>query len=197
MLLLKCCTQYFSKFAKLSRGQRSGKGQFSFQSQRRAMPNNIQTTVQLCSFCMIAQLCSKSFKQGFNSIWTKNFQMYKLGLEKAEESEIKLPPFTGSWRKQGNSTKTSTSASLITVKPLRVCITTNYKKFLKRWEYQTTWPAFWEIYMQVKKQYLELDMEQQSGSKLGKEYIKAVYWHHAYLMSMQITSWEMQGWMTH
>ena len=51
--------------------------------------------------------------------------------------------------------------------------------------------------MQVKKQQLELDMEQQSGSKLGKEYIKAVYWHPAYLMYMQITSWEMQGWMTH
>ena len=51
--------------------------------------------------------------------------------------------------------------------------------------------------MQVKKQQLELDMEQQSGSKLGKEYIKAVYCHPAYLSYMQITSWEMQGWMTH
>ena len=48
-------------------------------------------------------------------------------------------------------------------------------KFWKRWEYQTTWPASWEIYMQVKKQQLELDMEQQTSSKLGKEYIKAVY----------------------
>ena len=48
-------------------------------------------------------------------------------------------------------------------------------KFWKRWEYQTTWPASWEIYMQVKKQQLELDMEWQTSSKLGKEYIKAVY----------------------
>ena len=69
------------------------------------------------------------------------------------------------------------------------------QKILQRWEYQTTWPASWEIYMQVKK--LEPDMEQQTGSKSGKEYIKAVYCHPAYLTSMQSTSWEMLGWMEH
>ena len=58
-------------------------------------------------------------------------------------------------------------------KPLSVWIMTNYGKFLKRWEYQTTLPASWEICMQVKKQQLEPDMKQQSGSKLGKEYVKA------------------------
>ena len=57
----------------------------------------------------------------------------------------------------------------------------------------TTWPAFWEICMQVKKQQLELDMEQQTGSKLGKEYIKAVYHHPAYLAYMQSTLCEMLG----
>ena len=55
-------------------------------------------------------------------------------------------------------------------------------ELLKRWEYQTTWPACWEICMQVKKQQLELDMEKQTGSKLGKEYVKAVYCHPAYLI---------------
>ena len=54
-------------------------------------------------------------------------------------------------------------------------ITTNCGKFWKRWEYQTTWPASWESHMQVKKQQLEMDIEQQTGSKLGKEYVKAVY----------------------
>ena len=68
-------------------------------------------------------------------------------------------------------------------------------KILKE-EYQTTWPASWEIYMQVKKQQLELDMEQQTGSKLGKEYVKAVYCHLAYLTSLQSTSCEMPGWST-
>ena len=61
------------------------------------------------------------------------------------------------------------------LKPLTVWITTNSGKFLKRWEYQTTWPASWEICMKVKKQQLEPDMEQWTDSKLGKEYIKAVY----------------------
>ena len=56
-----------------------------------------------------------------------------------------------------------------------VWITINCGKFWKRWEYQTTWPASWETYMQVSKQQLELDMEQQTGSKLEKEYIKTVY----------------------
>ena len=61
----------------------------------------------------------------------------------------------------------------------------NFGKFFKRWEYQTTWPASWEICMQVKKQLLELDMEEQTGSKLGKEYVKDVYCHPAYLIFMQ------------
>ena len=54
-------------------------------------------------------------------------------------------------------------------------------KFLKRWEYQTTWPASWEISMQAKKQKLESDMEQWTGSKLEKEYVKVVYCHPTYL----------------
>ena len=59
-------------------------------------------------------------------------------------------------------------------KPLTVWITTDCGKFLKRLEYQNTWPASWEICMQVRQQQLELDMEQQTGSKWGKEYVKAV-----------------------
>ena len=82
-------------------------------------------------------------------------------------------------------------------KPLTVWITTNCGKFLKSWEYQTTLPASWEICLQVKKQQLELDMEQQTGSKLGKEYVKAAYCHPAYLTYMQSTSREMPGWMKH
>ena len=83
------------------------------------------------------------------------------------------------------------------LKPLTVWIITNCGKFLERWDYQTTLPASWEICMQVKKQQLELDMEQQTASKLGNKYIKAVYCHSAYLTYMQSTSWEMLGWMKH
>ena len=64
-------------------------------------------------------------------------------------------------------------------------------KILQRWEYQTTLPASWEICMQVKKQQLELDREQQTGSKFGKEYVKAEYCHPAYLTYVQSTSCEM------
>ena len=60
-----------------------------------------------------------------------------------------------------------------------------------------TLPASWEMCMQVKKQQLEPDMEQWTGSKLEKEYIKALYCHPAYLTSMQSTSWEMLGWKKH
>jgi len=86
--------------------------------------------------------------------------MFKLELEKAEEPEIKLPTSAGSSKKQESSIKTSISALLTMPKPLTVWITTNGGKFFKRWEYQTTSPASWEIYMRVKKQQLELDMEQ-------------------------------------
>ena len=123
--------------------------------------------------------------------------MFKLDLEKAEEQEVKLPTSIGSLKKQESSRKTSTSALLTMPKPLAVWITTNYGKFFKRWEYQTTSPTSLEICMQVKKQQLELDMEQQNGSKLGKEYVKAVYCHPACSTYMQSTSCEMLGWMKH
>ena len=70
-------------------------------------------------------------------------------------------------------------------------------KFWKRWAYQTTWPASWETWMQVRKQQFELDMEQQTGSKWEKEYVKAVYCHPAYLTYMQSTSCETLGWRKH
>ena len=113
--------------------------------------------------------------------------MFKVVLEKAEEPGIKLPTSVGSSKKQESSRKTPTSAFLTTSKTLTVWITTNCGKFFKRWEYQTL-PASSEIYMQVKRQQLELDMEQQTGSKSGKEYIKAAYCHPAYLTYMQSTS---------
>ena len=123
--------------------------------------------------------------------------MLKLDLEKIEEAQIKLPISVGSSKKQESSRKTSTSALLTMPKPLIVWITTNCGKFFKRQKYQTTGPASWEICMPVKKQQLEPDMEQQTGPKSGKEYVKAVYCHPAYLTYMQSTSCEMPGWMKH
>ena len=158
-MLWKCCTQYGSKFGKLSSGQRTRKGQFSFQSQRKAMPKNSHITMQLHSSHMLVKKCSKFSKPGFSNMWIVNFQMFKLVLQKAEEPEIKLPTSAGSLKKQESSRNSSVSALLSMWKPLSVWITINCGKFWKRWEYQTTWPDSWETYMQVRKQQLELYME--------------------------------------
>ena len=114
----------------------------------------------------VCKECSKFSKWGFKSKWTENVHMFKLDLEKPEEPEIKLPTsVVGSSKKWGSSRKTSNSAILTVPKPWTMWSTTNCGKFLKGWEYQTTWPASWEICMHVRKQQLELDMEQQTGSK--------------------------------
>ena len=159
-MLWKCCTHCARKFGKLTNGHRTGKGKFSCQSQRKPMPKNAQTTAQLHASHMLVKSCSKFSKPGFSNMWTVNFQMFKLVLEKAEKPEIKLPTSAGSSKKQESSRKTSICASLTMPKPLTVWITINCGKFFKRWEYQDTWPASWETYMQVRKQQLELDMEQ-------------------------------------
>ena len=122
--------------------------------------------------------------------------MFKLGLEKAEEPEIKSPTSAGSWKKQESSRKTSISALLTMPKPLTVWITTNCGKFLKRWEYQTTLPASWETCTGQ-----EATVRAGHGTtdwfQIGKEYVKAAYCHSAYLTSMQSTSWETLGWRKH
>ena len=120
-----------------------------------------------------------------------NFQMFKLVFKKAEEPEIKLPTSVGKAREFQ--------------KNIYFCFIDYAKAFdcvdhRKLWKIpkemdQTTWPASWEICMQVRKQQLELDMEQQTDSKLGKKYVKAVYCHPAYLTYMQSTPWETLGWM--
>ena len=154
-MLWKCCTQHASKFGKLSSCLRTGKGQFSFQSQRKAMPKNAQTTAQLHSSHMLVNWCSKISKPCFNNTWTVNFQMFKLDLEKTEEPEIKLLTSIRSSKKQGSSRKISTSALLTMPKPLTVWITINCGRFFKRWEYQTTLLASSEICMQIKKPDME------------------------------------------
>ena len=83
------------------------------------------------------------------------FQMFKLVLEKAEEPEINMPTSAGSSKKQESSRKTSISALLTMPKPLTVRITINCGKFWRRWDYQTTGPASWETYIQVRKQQLQ------------------------------------------
>ena len=151
MMLWKCCTQYASTFGKLSSGHRTGKVlPFSFQSQRKAMSKNAQTTAQLHSSHMLVKKCSKFSKPGFSNTRTVKFQMFKLPLEKAEE-QWSNDQHLLDHQKIKSSRKTSISALLIMLKPLTVWITINCGKFWKRWEYQTSWLASWETCMQVRK----------------------------------------------
>ena len=98
-MLLKCSTRYASKFGKLSSGHRTGKKSVFIPISKKgnAKERSNYRTNALISHA--SKVCSKSFKLSFNSIWTKNFQIYKLDLDKAEEPEIKLPTFTGSYKK--------------------------------------------------------------------------------------------------
>ena len=162
MMLWKCCTQYASKFGKLSSGHRTGKRSVFIPIPKKG---NAKECSNYRTIALISHVSKVILKILFSNTWTMSFQMFKLVLEKAEEPEIKLPTSAGSSKKQESSRETCISASLTMPKPLTVWITINCGKFWKRWEYQTTWPASWETYMQVRKQQLELDMKQQTGSK--------------------------------
>ena len=149
MMLLKCCTQCASKFGKLSSSHRTRKGQLSFQSQRRAMPKNIQTTAWLHSFHMLARLRSKIFwarlqqyvnqelpdvQGGFRKGWGTRDQIANLCwiIEKAREFQKNI-------------------CFIDYAKTFGLCGSQQTGKFWKRWEYQTTLPASWETCMWVKK----------------------------------------------
>ena len=110
-------------------------------------------------------------------MWTENFQMFKLDLEKGRGTRDQIASIRWIIEKAREFQKNI----YFYAKPLNVWITTNCGNFLQRWEYQTTLSASWEISAQVKKQELEPDLEQQTGSKLGEKYIKVVYCHRAYL----------------
>ena len=148
---------------------------FSFQSQRTAMPKK-------CSnYCSIAILHTSKVMLKILQARLQQYVNYEL-------------PYVEAGFRKSRGTRDQT-ASLTTPKPL--WITTNCGKFFRRWKYQTALPISWEICMQIKKQRLELNMEQQTGSKLGKEYIKDVYCHPTYFTYMQSTSCEMPGLMKH
>ena len=132
-------------------------------------------------------------------MWTMNFQVFKLDLEKAEEPAIK---FNICWiiKKAREFQKNIYFYFIDYIKWCRFwwcwwCGSQQTGKFFTKWEYQTSSPASWEICMLVKKQQLEPDIEQ-SCSKSGMEYAKSVYCHHSYLTYIKSTSWKMLGWQS-
>ena len=144
----------------------TGLGKVSFHSNSKkgnAKECSNYHTVALISHASKVML--KILQPGFSNTWTVNSLVFKLVLEKAEEAEIKCQHLLDHGKSKRVPEKTSLSALLTMPKPLTVWITINCGKLFKRWEYQTTWTASWETYMQVRKQQLELDMEQEAGSK--------------------------------
>ena len=92
----RCCIQYVSKSGRPNSGHRTGKCQSSSKFPRRVVLKNVLTIGQLHSSLMLVRSCLKSYMLGFSIMWTKSFQMFKLGLEKEEEPEINFPTFTES-----------------------------------------------------------------------------------------------------
>ena len=180
-MLLQCCTQYVSTFGKASSGHRTGKGQFAFQSQRRTTTNKECSNYHTIALISHASKVMLKIPQwlGFNSTCTKNFQMYKLDFKKVEEPEIKLPTSIGSLEKAREFQQNIYFCFIDYAKAFDCVDHNSCGKFL--WEYQTTIPTSLETCKQLKKQQLELVMEQWTGSKWGKEYVKAVYLDPDYL----------------
>ena len=116
--------------------------------------------------------------------------MFKLVLEKAEEPEIKLSTSAESCKAR-EFQKNIYFCFIDYAKAFDCADHNKLCKILQEMGISDHLPASWEICMQARKQQLELDMEQQTGSKYKKEYVKAVYCHLACLTSMQSTSWEM------
>jgi len=140
------------------------------------------------------RLCLKSFNLGFSSMWTQNFQMYKLDFKKAEEPRSNCQHLLDHEESKGVSEKCLLLLHWL-LESLWLWGSQQIGKILKRWEYQTTLPASWETSVQVKKQQLEPYMEWLTVSKLGKEYSKGIYCHPVCLTSMQSTLCEMPGWI--
>ena len=148
-MLQKCCTKYASKFGKLSSGHRTGKGQFSFQSQRKAMltlPHN-------CTHLTSSKVMLKILQARLQQYVSRELPDVQAGFRKGRGTRVQIANIRWIMEKARAFQKNI------------LWITRNCGKFWKRWEYQTTWPGSREICMQVRKQQLELDMEQQTGSK--------------------------------
>ena len=144
----------------------TGLGKFSFHS------NPKKGNVKECSnYCTIAlsshasKVMLKILQARLQQYVNRELADVQARFRKGRGTRDQIANCVGSSKKQESSRKTSISALLTMPKPSTVWITINCGKFWKRWEYQTTWPASWDICMQVKKQQLELDMEQQTGSK--------------------------------
>ena len=158
-MLLKCCTQYVNKFGKPSSGHRTGKGQFSFPIPKKGNAkecSNYHTTALIShSSKVVLKILQARFQQYMN----QELPDVQAGFRKGRGTRDQIANIFWIIEKAREFQKNIYFCFIDYAKAF-VWITTNCGKFLKRWEYQTTLPASWEICMQVKKWQLELAMEQ-------------------------------------
>ena len=138
MMLWKCCTQYVRKFGKLSSGHRTGKGQFSFQSQRKAMPKNAQTTTQIALISHASKVMLKILQARLQQYMNRELPDVQVGFRKGRGTRDQIANSCWIIEKAREFQKNIYSCFIDHVKDLTTWITTNCGKFLKRWEYQTT-----------------------------------------------------------
>ena len=165
-MLWKYCTQYASKFGKLNHSHRTGKGLFSFQCQRSQSQRIFKLPHNHMHF-KASKVMLKILQARLQQYMNQELPDVQDGFRESRGTRDQIANTCWIIEKQGNSRKTSTSVSLTTLKPLTVWITTNCGKFLKRWvpDHLT---CLLRILCGINKQQLELDMEQQTGSKLGR-----------------------------
>ena len=194
MKLLKCCTQYVSKFGKLSSG-------YSLRKRSVFILVPKKGNAKECSNYHTIALISHDSKVMLKILQTR--------LQQYMNREL---PDVQAWLRKNRATSDQIANVCWVIEKVRefqknICFIDYFKAFdcvdnNKLWKilkkmglYQTTLPASWETYMQVKKQQSELDMEQQTGSKLKDKFVEAIYCHPTFLTSIQSTSWKMPSWM--
>ena len=159
-MLWKCCTQYASKTGKFSSGHGTGKVPIAKKGNAKECSNS--HTIALISYA--SKIMLKILQARLQQYVNHELSDVQAGFRKDRGIRDQLPTCVGSLKNQESSRKISISALLTMLMPF-MCGLQYCGKFWKRWEYQTTWPASGETCMQVRKQQLELDMEQQTGSK--------------------------------
>ena len=163
-MLRKCCTQYASKFGKLSSGHRTGRSVFIPIPKK----GNAKECSNYCTIVLIShasKVMLKILQARLQQYMNRELPDVQAGFRKGRGTRHQIASICWIMEKAREFQKNVYFCFIDYAKALTVRITINCGKFWKRWEYQSTWPASWETYLQVRKQQLELDMEQQTGSK--------------------------------
>ena len=159
------------------------------------MPKNVQTTPIVTFISHASKVMFKIHQVRLQQYINQELPDVQTGFRKGKGTRDQTANICWIIEKAREFQKNIYFASLTMWKPLTVWITTNCGKFFMRWKYQTTLLVSWETCMWVKKLQLEPYVEQLTGSKLGKEYVKAIYCHPAFLTCMQSTSCKMLRWI--